>query len=150
MNFAQQWFWSRASLFESYITHGIFVKKREVGDGLNNCIFNQLGKMKIKKKEYILEWKFNNTWIVTGNSSHDQNQKCLTHLLLLISFYTPWKHQKTITFSGAFRGYRNRPMSRNGLSISLFDFNPLSTNPKKWPNTPKQFVGNNCWILRNF
>ena len=34
----------------------------------------------------------------------------------LVSFYTPWKHQKTC-FSDLFRGYRKRPVTWNGLTL---------------------------------
>ena len=37
----------------------------------------------------------------------------LTHFITLVSFYTPWKHQKT--FSDVFRGYRKTPVSCNQL-----------------------------------
>ena len=33
----------------------------------------------------------------------------------LVSFDTPWKHQKTFVFSDVFRGYRKRPVAWNGL-----------------------------------
>ena len=50
----------------------------------------------------------------------------LTHFMPLVSFDTPWKHQKTSgfpMFSGGiesvFRGYRKRPVPWNGLNMKL-------------------------------
>ena len=37
------------------------------------------------------------------------------HVTPLVSFYTPWKHQTTSAFY-VFKGYRKRPVVRNGLS----------------------------------
>ena len=41
------------------------------------------------------------------------------HFMPLVSFYAPWKHQKKEVFSDIFRGYRKRPVARNGLSCSV-------------------------------
>ena len=51
--------------------------------------------------------------------------KPITHFIPLVSFYTPWKHQETESFSDIFRGYRMRPVAWNGLvfcciELSLF------------------------------
>ena len=43
-------------------------------------------------------------FLVTPNIS-----EFLTHLMSLVSFYTPWKHQKTKRFAGVFGGYRKKP-----------------------------------------
>ena len=47
------------------------------------------------------------TWYVLAPT------KCLTHFMPLVSFNSPWKHQKR--FSDVFRGYRKRPVAWNGL-----------------------------------
>ena len=46
----------------------------------------------------------------------------LTNFRLMVPFYTPWKHQKTIWFSGVFRGYKMETVARNGIVLELFDF----------------------------
>ena len=48
---------------------------------------------------------------------------CLTHFMPLISFDTPWKHQKPERLS-VFRGYKKRSVAWNGL-IVLDDFQKL-------------------------
>ena len=42
----------------------------------------------------------------------------LTHFMSLVSFYTPWKHQKTRVF-WCFREVQNRPVTWNGLMYLL-------------------------------
>ena len=37
----------------------------------------------------------------------------LTAFMSLVTFYTPWKHQKTYGFSDVFRGYRKRLVPQN-------------------------------------
>ena len=44
---------------------------------------------------------------------------CLTHFMPLISFDTPWKHQKTRGFSDVFREYQKRSVSWNGLKSKI-------------------------------
>ena len=41
----------------------------------------------------------------------------------MVSFYTPWKHQKNSSFSDVSRGYRNRQVTWNGLIKTLDQFN---------------------------
>ena len=41
----------------------------------------------------------------------------LTHFILLVSFYTPWKHQ-----SDVLRGYKKRPLAWNGLIYGLYRY----------------------------
>ena len=59
--------------------------------------------------------------------------KVFTHFAPLVSFYTPWKHQKTrgfLIFSG---GYRKRAVVRNGLIRPPWHFHTLQSNVrKKW------------------
>ena len=61
------------------------------------------------------------------------------------------EHQKRLRFSDIFRGYGNLTSVRNGLKKSTKKvgqiFNSLSTNPKKWLNTLKPFVGNSRRIF---
>ena len=45
-----------------------------------------------------------------------QGIQYLTHFMPLVSFDTPWKHQKNQRFSNVFRGYRKRPVAWNGLT----------------------------------
>ena len=40
-------------------------------------------------------------------------QRCLTHFLQLVSFYSPSKYQQNQRFSDFFRGYRKRPVASN-------------------------------------
>ena len=47
-------------------------------------------------------------WNYFGNT-----RKNLTHFMPLISFYTLWKHQKTICLFDVFRGYWNSGISEN-------------------------------------
>ena len=53
--------------------------------------------------------------------THDKKSP-LTHLMPLISFDTPWKHQKTFVF----RGYQKRWVAWNGLK------KPVTWNELKW------------------
>ena len=39
----------------------------------------------------------------------------------MLPFYTPWKHQKTIDFSGVFRSYKMGTLVRFGLKLFLTD-----------------------------
>ena len=66
-----------------------------------------------------------------------QYQTSLTHFMPLISFYIPWKHQKTsgfLVFSGGTEEI-------SGMKSVESELNSLSANPTKWSNTLKQFVG---------
>ena len=45
----------------------------------------------------------------------------LTHLMLLVSFYTHWKTSKNLWFSDVFRGYRKWPVAWTGI-IKTFYF----------------------------
>ena len=40
------------------------------------------------------------------------------------------------------------PVGTRNLSIIIIQINPLSSNPTKWSNTLKQFVGNSRWALK--
>ena len=51
----------------------------------------------------------------------------------LINFYSTWNNLNAF-LSDDFRGNTRKQIHSNLL-------NPLTTNPTKWPNTPKQFVG---------
>ena len=42
------------------------------------------------------------------------------NFMKLVSFYTPWKHQKTKSFSDVFRGYRKIQVTWNELTRYLF------------------------------
>ena len=44
--------------------------------------------------------------------------KCLTHNSSVLLFYTLYKHQKTFTFSDAFRGHRKATPGCNGLKMT--------------------------------
>ena len=44
----------------------------------------------------------------------------LIHDILVLLFYTSWKHQKTFRFSDVFRGYRKETMGCNGLSRAFY------------------------------
>ena len=44
----------------------------------------------------------------------------LTHFWPMFSFYTPWKHQKNLRFSGAFRGYKMGTLVRNRLKKAFW------------------------------
>ena len=57
--------------------------------------------------------------------------KLLIHFMPLVSFYTPWKHQKTkgfLMFSGdVFRGYRKRPVAWNRLRLHFVTLTEAAT-----------------------
>ena len=61
--------------------------------------------------------------------------KALTHFMPLVSFHTPSKNQNTKIhnqrFSGVFRGYRKRPVTRNSLILVLESFHVKIFNEKR-------------------
>ena len=61
-----------------------------------------------------------------------KTNNCLTN----VSFLHPLKTRENLRFFGVFKGYKIVTWSRNGIK-----FNPSSSNPTKWSNTLKQFVG---------
>ena len=70
---------------------------------------------------YILEKNFKYLqWNIGANSSKvrsEDSRMTSTHFMPLVSFYTPWKHQKTIGFP-MFPGDIERPVAGNGLISS--------------------------------
>ena len=42
-----------------------------------------------------------------------QHRAVVEAILPNVNFYTLWKHQKTVQFSGVIRGYRNVTLGRN-------------------------------------
>ena len=73
----------------------------------------------VKLRTLIWYFSCRHTWTANRNW---KIKLILTHFMSLVSFYTPWKHQKTrgfLMFSGrfsdVFREYSKRPMAWNGL-----------------------------------
>ena len=70
-----------------------------------------------------------------------KNFYLFSHLMPLVSFYTPWQHEK-----GSGDTHWQMPVAWNGV-IQSTNLNPLRANHTKCSNTLKQFVGNlstNC------
>ena len=83
-------------------------------------------------------------------------ETCFQYLQVQLAKYLPiscyWFLSippENIRFSDVCRGYRKRPVARNGISYMYFpvfhicisSLNPLYANPTKWSNILKQFVG---------
>ena len=70
---------------------------------------------------------FVNSWYYNFTCKHPDHQCViqLTHFRSIFSFCIPWKRQKTRGFSDVFRGYRQRTLAWNRLTIqkvSTFTF----------------------------
>ena len=58
----------------------------------------------------------------SGSVSVTKSLNDLTHLFLMLHFYTPRKHQNTFRFSDVFCGNRNVKLGKNGVIRENHDF----------------------------
>ena len=74
--------------------------------------------------KFYSPWNHQNFLMISG-----VNKSLLTHFMPLISFDTPWKHQKTSGFSDVFKGYQKKSVAWNGFRRQILSF-VLSYYPK--------------------
>ena len=75
-----------------------------------------------------IQWLIQVPLTKVGELCSIQPATLFNSLLLLLLFYTPWKHKKTFRFSDVFRGYRKATPGYNGL---IKDFRACVGN--SWP-----------------